>query len=341
VLDLHMPYVSGFETLSRIQQHAAGGYLPVLVLTADTTTTARDRALREGAQDFLTKPIDMLEATLRIGNLLRTRQLYSDLRRAVISPDEPSPETAALQQTRDRIDAVLRNRNLRLVYQPVVELAGQTTVGYEALSRFQDAGLRRPDQWFADGFAVGRGVELEWLAATRALGVLGSLAGKQFLALNMSAATIMHTGEQQFCDSELCPRIVVELTEHVPVEDYAALHRALATMRTNGARLAADDLGSGYAGFRHLLRLEPDIIKLDISLVGGIHRSSSQRALAKALIAFAGDVGAVIIAEGVEQADELDTLADLGVQWVQGYLLGRPEPVAADAPIRPRSGARH
>ena len=119
---------------------------------------------------------------------------------------------------------------------------------------------------------------------------------------------------------------MIELTEHVPIEDYAPLHRALSDMRMHGARVAADDLGAGYAGFRHLVSLSADIIKLDISLVSGIHRSRSQRALASALIAFAGDVGATVIAEGIEEAEELDVLCDLGVPWGQGYYLGRPAP---------------
>ena len=91
----------------------------------------------------------------------------------------------------------------------------------------------------------------------------------------------------------------------------------------------ADDLGSGYAGFRHLVALSPDIIKLDICLVRGIHRSRSQRALAAAIVAFASDVGATVIAEGVEQPEELAVMQDLGVPWAQGYLLGRPEPAMA------------
>jgi EAL domain-containing protein (putative c-di-GMP-specific phosphodiesterase class I) len=148
-----------------------------------------------------------------------------------------------------------------------------------------------------------------------------------FLAVNMSPASVLHLLTHQLCDPELFPRVVVELTEHVPIEDYAAVHTSLSGMRQSGSRLAADDLGSGYAGFRHLIHLQPDIIKLDISLVRGIHRSSGQRALASALVAFAADVEARVIAEGVEEAGELDTLREIGVTWAQGYYLGRPAPL--------------
>jgi EAL domain-containing protein (putative c-di-GMP-specific phosphodiesterase class I) len=120
---------------------------------------------------------------------------------------------------------------------------------------------------------------------------------------------------------------VIELTEQVPVEDYPALERALAPMRSRGARLSADDLGSGYGGFRHLLRLQPDIIKLDISLIGGINRNHEQQALTRALLTFAYEVGAKVIAEGIEEPAELRTLQNLGVQWGQGYLIGRPAPL--------------
>jgi EAL domain-containing protein (putative c-di-GMP-specific phosphodiesterase class I) len=102
-------------------------------------------------------------------------------------------------------------------------------------------------------------------------------------------------------------------------------------MRERGARLAADDLGSGYAGFRHLLLLEPDIIKLDITLVSGIHDHPGSRALTKALVAFAADIGATVIAEGVEEPADLAVLQELCVPWAQGYLLGRPGPLPASS----------
>ena len=156
--------------------------------------------------------------------------------------------------------------------------------------------------------------------------VLDALPTDTFLAVNMSPATILHMADNTLCEPAMCPRMVIEITEHVPIEDYSAVHHAVADMRAAGARLAADDLGSGYAGFRHLISLKPDIIKLDISLVGGIHRSREQRALASALATFAVDIGATVIGEGVEDADDLDVLREIGVPWAQGYHLGRPGP---------------
>jgi EAL domain-containing protein (putative c-di-GMP-specific phosphodiesterase class I)/AmiR/NasT family two-component response regulator len=328
LLDLHMPHVDGHTVLTQIQQFAAGSYLPVLVLTADTTTEARDRALGMGAQDYLTKPVDSVEATLRIANLLQTRRLLGALRQTV----EPAPHERGQRwtdrlQRRERTQAVLRERNISPVFQPVVDVISLEIVGHEGLSRFPDH-VASPEVWFADAFEVGLGTELEWLAAETLLGHLNELPADTFLAINMSPATILHAIERELCPPDACSRVVIELTEHVPIEDYSVLQRALHAVRECGARLAADDLGSGYAGFRHLVTLRPDIIKLDMSLVHGIHRSSGQRALASALIAFAKDVGARVIAEGVEEEAELDTLRTIGVPWAQGFHLGRPHPLS-------------
>ena len=325
LLDLHMPYIDGYVMLRTITRFAAGTYLPVLVLTADSTTDARDRALSNGARDYLTKPFDTVEVALRVGNLLETRQLYGSLRRTALAHIAATTE-AELSERREKTLDILRNRSITPHYQPVVEMATRAIVGHEALARFPAPHEHGPAGWFLDASSVGLGTELEWLAATTSLEFLQMDAARGFLAVNMSPAAILHLFHAKLCEEHLCPRIVIELTEHVPIEDYAPLHRALSDMRMHGARLAADDLGAGYAGFRHLVSLSPDIIKLDISLVSGIHRSRSQRALASALIAFATDVGATVIAEGIEDADELVVLRDLGVPWGQGYYLGRPEP---------------
>ena len=324
LLALRMPHVDGFAVLAQIRKFAAGGYLPVMVLTADTTTVSRNRALVEGAQDFLTKPVDATEVILRIANLLQTRLLYANLRYLTTVQTQPGGEHA---EVRTRIQGVLQDKTLTHVFQPIQDLNTGATVGHEALSRFPDPTLGGPDRWFADAFNVGLGVDLEWLAATSALTYLDTAPPETFLTVNMSPAMVMHLVESELCQPALWPRIVIELTEQVPVEDYSALQRALAPMRSQGARLSADDLGSGYAGFRHLLRLQPDIIKLDISLIAGINRNHEQQALTRALLAFAYEVGAQVVAEGIEEPAELNTLQDLGVPWGQGYLIGRPAPL--------------
>ena len=331
VTALRMVHVDGFEVLAQVRKFAAGDYLPVMVLTGDATTTSRNRALLEGAQDYLTKPVDPTEMVLRIANLLQTRQLYATLRYLTAVQTLPGGERA---ETVARIQDVLRDRTLTHVFQPIQDLSTGATVGYEALSRFPDHTLGGPERWFSDAFTIGLGVELEWLAASQAIASYFRTApADMFLTVNMSPATVMQLAERELCPPALWRRIVIELSEQVPVEDHPALDRALAPLRTYGARLSADDLGSGYAGFRHLLRLQPDIIKLDISLIAGIHHNHGQQALTRALLTFAHEVGAQVIAEGIEEPAELETLRALGVPLGQGYLIGRPAPLPAMAPI--------
>jgi EAL domain-containing protein (putative c-di-GMP-specific phosphodiesterase class I) len=122
-------------------------------------------------------------------------------------------------------------------------------------------------------------------------------------------------------------RVVLEITEHAPVDDYDHLTAALERLRRAGVSVAVDDAGAGFASLQHILRLRPDVIKLDITLVRDINRDPVKRALASSLVTFAGDIGSQITAEGIETPEELAALVDLGVPWGQGYYLGRPGPL--------------
>jgi EAL domain-containing protein (putative c-di-GMP-specific phosphodiesterase class I) len=121
-------------------------------------------------------------------------------------------------------------------------------------------------------------------------------------------------------------RLILELTEHVSIDDYAALRKAIEAL--GNADLAVDDAGAGYASLRHILELRPAFAKLDISLVRGIDVDELRQALVAGLVYFALRSGCHLIAEGVESEDEATALRRLGVEFAQGYLFGRPEPIA-------------
>jgi EAL domain-containing protein (putative c-di-GMP-specific phosphodiesterase class I) len=342
LLDLHMPHLDGFEVLEAMRELVPPGrFLPVLVLTADITPTAKQRALAAGAKDFLTKPFDRTEVLLRVTNLLETRALHRQLERqnaqlqtALDEHTARDAEAAAEQQRRQRrIEGALAAGALAMVFQPVADLASGEIVGAEALARFSCEPRRPPNEWFAEAESTGQGSQLELAAISRALGDLDRLPAGAFLALNISPTTMLHAAFGPLLDQHPAGRAVLELTEHHPVRDYAALSAALEPLRRRGARLAVDDTGAGYAGFQHLLRLRPDIVKLDTTLTRGIDTDPARRALATALVAFAHEIGATIIAEGVETADELHTLRHIGVPWGQGYHLARPAPLPLPAQL--------
>jgi PAS domain S-box-containing protein len=216
---------------------------------------------------------------------------------------------------------------LRTAFQPIVSLADGRLLGVEALSRFDvaDEG-RTAEDWFTDAARVGLSVDLEIHAALHALRLATALPEDAYVSVNLSPETLRWPGLTDALRTAPIPlsRIVVELTEHSAVEDYDALDEALRPLREEGLRIAVDDAGAGYATFRHILRLAPNLIKLDRSLICGIDSDPARRALAGAVVAFAREVGGVVIAEGIESSAELAVVLGLGVDAGQGYLLGRP-----------------
>lgn len=253
-----------------------------------------------------------------------------------------APGLANQVSARARIEGVLERGDVRMVAQPIIDLRCGRVVGVEALARFPGEPRRGPDLWFEEAHAVGLGVELECLALRKALRLLDHLPADAFLAVNAGPAAVRCSEFQPALDQVDLHRIVLELTEHVVVDDYPALRSCLRAVRARGLRVSVDDMGAGVASLAHVLRLDPDFIKLDLSLVSEIDKDPGRRSLATALVAFAKDLSATVIAEGLETQGELQTLSNLGVPWGQGYYLARPAPVQlthlmSRAPLRTRS----
>ncbi len=309
-------------------------FSPVIVLTADISEEAKRNALNAGAKDFIAKPFDPVEVMLRVRNLLETRALYQAMQRqnAALAAEirqrsERERRTARERNQRvRRIRAAMATSAVEMVFQPVVDVLTARLVGVEALARFPGRPARPPDQWFVDAGEVGLGAELELLAVRAAISQAPRLPADSFLAVNVSPSTVLHSGLIPAVRGCEVP-VVIELTEHAPVDEYRPVIEALGELRSFGVRVAVDDAGSGYASLQHILRLLPDIIKLDLDLTRGVDVDPARRALAASLVVFGNEIGARIIAEGVETADELDALRHLGVRWAQGYHLARPGPL--------------
>lgn len=229
-------------------------------------------------------------------------------------------------EQRHEIAALLKRgpRALEIVFQPVVELATGRAGGYEALARIASEPRRGPDEWFAQAHRVGLGDELEALALRAALEVPGRPEGA-FLALNVSPRALLSAPVREALPADLTG-IVVELTEHEVFGAAGELETALADLRARGARIALDDAGAGYAGLQQIIRIAPDVLKLDRTLVHGAHADPSRHALLEALIGFSSSTGAAICAEGVEDLEDLRALVALDVTYAQGYGLCRPAP---------------
>jgi EAL domain-containing protein (putative c-di-GMP-specific phosphodiesterase class I) len=257
---------------------------------------------------------------------LAIMRVFADLTAAQVGHRAANERRTAT--TIARVRAAAGGEGLSMVFQPIVATASHRPVGFEALARFDGTPRRGPDAWFADAAAVGLGVELELAAVRLALPALPHLPAQAYLALNVSPGSVLSGRLDDALGSVAGDRILLEITEHQMVETYDGLEDALRHLRRRGVRIAVDDAGAGYASFRHILRLRPDVIKLDMTLTRDIDTDRSRRALACALIGFARETGSTIVAEGVETTAELATLRRLGVDAAQGYHLGRPGPLS-------------
>ena len=230
------------------------------------------------------------------------------------------------RQSLDRIQTVLDSEQINPVYQPIYDLQTGRVVACEALSRFPGRPERGPDRWFAEAWDVGLGVPLELLAVRIAADALQRLPRDISLCINASPPTIFAGGFLE-CLGDAADRVTVELTEHLHVDDYEGFTAKLAPLREAGGMVAIDDFGAGYASLRHIIKVRPEWIKLDISLTERIDENPLVHALATSLVSFAEKVGVRVIAEGIETEEELESLLDIGFRYGQGFYFGVPAPL--------------
>lgn len=262
---------------------------------------------------------------------LATMRMFADLAAyQVVTELEASAEFEKKRQT---IRRVIETSEFSIVYQPIWDLATMQPAGFESLCRFTAKPYRSPDLWFADAAETGLGVDLELAVLKQALKGFDAMPAPTYIAFNVSPETVLSGRLGEVLADAPLDRVVIEITEHAPVTDYATLVSAIRTFTDSGARLAIDDAGAGYSSLRHIVQLAPDLIKLDMSISRDIDTDQSRRSLAAALIYFARETGATIIAEGVETQTELETLRSLGVMRVQGYLLGKPQDLQSAAAL--------
>jgi EAL domain-containing protein (putative c-di-GMP-specific phosphodiesterase class I) len=283
---------------------------------------------RGGLVDYVALAGLVWVIVLALSALVTVRR-FEELGRRVMLQDR---HLAAFDAPRRRLAAVTHRtqavidvpESIEVALQPIVDLASGRWVAAEGLVRFPDN--EPPEQWFNDAYEAGIGVPLEQLALQRVLSVLPRLPERVRLSVNASPALILDPSfhEVMHACGTLRSRVALEITEHAAVTRYEDIHAALLPHREQGLRLAVDDTGAGYASFAHVLKLRPDVIKLDRSLLADIDHDAARRAFVTAIVLLGLELGAGVTAEGVETAAELDTLRSLGVDTVQGYLLARP-----------------
>jgi len=337
ILDVRMPGGGGPRAAREILRRSPASR--VIALSAHEEVDSVLEMLRAGALGYVVKG-DSTDAIVRaIHRSLDhqgtfSSQVTGDMAHALAEQMHMVSQGAQQrrQELEDRISSVLDGDGdeLYMAYQPIFDLKDNGVVGLEALARFTCPPDRSTDTWLAEAGAVGRLLEMELACLRTALRDLPRLPKEAYLSLNVSPATAVAPELHEVLDGLPAKRLVLEMTEHARVDDYSALKAALGGFRERGIRLAIDDAGAGFASLRHIVLLHPDFIKLDMTLTRDVHRDETRRALVVALVAFGSQIGASVVAEGVETAEELATLREVGVQFGQGFYLARPRALSDD-----------
>lgn len=308
--------------------------MPDACLNVEALTLAATRALPVGAH--LSVPIRLSDGRIYgtfccfsySPNATLTERDLKMMRVFAEMVGEHIQEEMALRQERrlaeERIDAVFRSDGMHMVFQPITDVLTNRVVAFEALARFAGSPYRPPNVWFAEAALVGRSIELEEKAIRTALAALTQLPADVYLTVNASPEAIVK-GELADVLSEFpLDRVVVEVTEHQAIDNYEDIAQVVQPLKARGLRIAIDDAGAGYASFRHILNLQPHIVKLDVSITRSIDTDRSRQALAAAFCGFARETGCRIVAEGIETEAELQVIKVLGIGKAQGFYLGRP-----------------
>ncbi len=331
--DVRMPGGGGQRATTEIRSRSPR--TNVLALSAHEDRATVIEMIQAGAVGYLVKGspadeiVEAIRGAARGESSLSTRvagEVVQELRGQL----ELRHHEAEMRRRREQLVRGLME-GVKMVFQPIVDLRSRRTVGVEALARFGGSPSRPPNAWFdeADGLDMRDGLELATVRA--ALGARERMPDDVYLSVNVSPATAVGRSFMAFVAEEPLAGVVFEISEHARVEDYEQLNAMVAAVRAKGGRLAIDDAGAGFASLQHILRLAPDIIKLDMAFTRDVDSDPARRALASALSSFATEIGARLVDEGIETAKEMEALRTLGVRYGQGFYLGkpRPDPVAA------------
>jgi EAL domain-containing protein (putative c-di-GMP-specific phosphodiesterase class I) len=327
VTDITMPGMTGLDLLRAIREYDAD--LPVVLLTGRPTVESAAEAIEHGVFRYLTKPFqpDALRATVR-----QASQLY---RLARIKREALGLAGVVGPSDRVGLEVTFRHAlaSLSLAFQPIVSVTDRTVVAYEALIRSAEPALPGPLDVIGAAERLGALFDVGRLVRTCASNLFRKEPPSRLLFLNLHPRDLL---DPELVDSSsvLAPiahRVVLEVTERASLERIADVRSRVAVLRSRGYRIAIDDLGAGFAGLTSFAVLEPDIVKVDISLTRDVDQSSIKQKIIRAMTTLCHEMGMHIVAEGVETRAERDTLVELGCDLLQGYLFAHPGPPFPEA----------
>ncbi|HXK16165.1 MAG TPA: EAL domain-containing response regulator [Polyangiaceae bacterium] len=318
--DISMPGMSGIELLGAVREHDPD--LPVVLITGSPSLESATKAIEHGVFRYLPKPFDDEQLASLVGQASRLHRLARLKREALELHGAPSAQQspASDRSLRRALDS------LSVVYQPIVSNRARKVYGYEALMRSAEPEFPSPPHLLTAAEHAGALHELGRIVRQRAVEGLHGAANDTLLFLNLHPRDLTdpELTRPGTLLSQSAQRIVLEITERASLSGIDDLKPTLAALRRLGFRIAIDDLGAGYAGLTSFALLEPEIVKLDMSLTRAIDQSPVKQKLVASISSLCRDMGMTIVAEGVETMSERDTLTTLGCDLLQGHLFGLP-----------------
>jgi len=317
--DINLPGASGLDVLRAVRGRDKD--VPVILMTGGPALETARLAVEWGAQSYLIKPLSMPQLKEVLERVIRAFQVARRQRQILDVSERLARESEVLRTQFGRtLDC------LWMAYQPIVSWSKKTVVAYEALMRSTDPTLYLPLDILSVAESLGEVHTLGHRTRGLIAEVLQHHPDVPGVFINLHVLDLL---DEQLYDPNnplraFASRIHFEITERMAIEKIPDTHNRIDRLRALGYKIAVDDLGEGYSGLNSFADLEPDAVKLDMSLIRGIDRAPTKRRMVHALATLCRELGTPLVAEGVETQSELDILVDLGADWFQGFLFARP-----------------
>lgn len=321
--DIHLHGMNGIDLLRLVR--SADLDVPVILMTGLPDVDSAIEAMDLGALTYIKKPFELsvLDGALaRASKLAALARAKRDAIEAGLGGSPASNEHAALTTSFDRA-----LESIRIAFQPIVEGRSRKTIGFEALMRSHEPTMPSPAAVLDAAERLDRIHDVGRCVRARTAAAFERENHDALLFVNLHAADLV---DDDLYDpnaplSKLADRVVLEITERAAISDISDARQRTAELRRRGFKIAIDDLGAGYAGLTSFATFEPEIVKLDMSLVRGIESSPVKRLIVGRIAGLCRDLQMRVVAEGIETNEELACMLELGCEYLQGYLLGRPD----------------
>jgi EAL domain-containing protein (putative c-di-GMP-specific phosphodiesterase class I) len=322
--DIDMPRLDGLGLMERLRQHDLD--VPVVLVTGNPTLETAIAAIEFGALRYLPKPVELSRLRSVVADAVRLHRLARAKRAALEIVDrerKSSGDTSSLAASFERTLATLW-----MAYQPIVSWSRREVYGYEALLRSRETTLPHPGAILDAAERLVRLNDLGRTIRARAAQPAAQMPDGVMLFVNLHTQDLL---DEDLFDplrplATIADRVVLEITERASLHQVRDVASRIARLREMGFRLAVDDLGAGYAGLTSFAQLEPEVVKLDMALVRGVHLQPTKLTLVRTMISMCRELGMQVVAEGIETPEERDAIVEAGCDLLQGYLFAKPGP---------------